>query len=215
MLPFVIPIILRDALPRQLAYAVSGARLARELKSVEGLEEMGLFYLFTSGVQVDHYDPIVSRAREYPVLALDNGLPQLTSNALERLRTKTGRRSSRSWGSGGGDWFGMPLRGAARAQAQLMGGSVSELEDDDPTAGELELCSVSIMVFPVKARMRKRVTKLILEAAVQPARNWLCAAADRKETQRPLVILFDEQRGTVSTKFCEEWRNPTAPRHYK
>ena len=206
---------LKDALPRQLAYAVSGARLARELKQVEGVEEMGLFYLFTSGVQVDHYDPIVSRAHEYPVLALDNGLPQLTSSALERLRTKTGRRSNVGWVIGGGEWFSMRLRGAARAQAQLMGCSVAELEQHEPAGRELELCKVSIMVFPVKARMRKRVTKLILEAAIQPVRNWLGATPDRKKTQRPLVIQFDEQRGTVSTKFCDEWSDPTAPRHYK
>ena len=50
-----IPTLLKDTLPRQLMYAINGARLARELKSVEGLEEMGFFYLFTSGVQVDHY----------------------------------------------------------------------------------------------------------------------------------------------------------------
>ena len=210
-----IPTLLKDTLPRQLMYAINGARLARELKSVEGLEEMGLFYLFTSGVQVDHYDPIVSRAHEYPVLALDNGLPQLTSSALERLRMKTGRHSKAAWGIGGGEWFSMRLRGAARAQAQLMGCSVTELEQNKTAGGELELCKVSIMVFPVKARMRKRVTRLILETAVQPVRNWLSAAPDRKETQPPLVILFDEQRGTVSTKFCEEWSDPAAPRHYK
>ena len=210
-----IPKLLKDALPRQLAYAISGARLAKELKPVEGLEEMGLFYLFTSGVQLDHYDPIVSRAHEYPVLALDNSLPQLTNSALERLRTKTGRRSDLGWRIGGGEWFTSRFHGAARAQAQLMGCSVAELEKKESAAGELELCQQSILVFPVKARMRKRVTKLILEHAIQPVRNWLTAARNSRETQRPLVILFDEQRGTVWTKFCEDWSDPAAPRHYR
>ena len=208
----VIPTILRDSLPRQLAYSVSGATLARELGFAEGLEDMGLFYLFTSGVQVDYYDPIVSRAQCYPVLALDHYMPQLTSNALEMLRKKTGR-GPLGGHVRGGEWFTMRLRGAARAQAQFLGQSMAELEEVENKDGELELCDVSICVFPVKSRLRKRVSRLILETAIRPIRNWLGAPPERRETQRPLVILYDELEGAVSTKFCEEWPDVDVPRH--
>ncbi len=196
-----IPTVLKDALPRQLAYAVSGARLSRELKCVEGLEQMGLFYLFTSGVQLDYYDPIVSPVPTYPVLALDGCPPQLTSSALETLRRKTGRKK---------ELFDF---GAMRAQAQLMGRSVDALEEDE--AGEMKLCDVSICVFPVKARLRKRVSRAVLDTAIQPIRNWLSAAHEREVPQRPLVILFDERQGTVTTKFADERTDPSSPRHYK
>lgn len=205
---------LRDSLPRQLAYPVSGATLARELGFAEDLEDMGFFYLFTSGVQVDYYDPIVSGAQCYPVLALDHHTPQLTSNTVERLRKKTGRGPPGRY-FGGSEWFTMRLRGAARAQAQLMGQSLAELEEVDNKDGELELCEVSICVFPVKSRLRKRVSRLILETAIQPIRNWLGAPPERREIQRPLVILYDELEGAVSTKFCEEWPDADVPRHYR
>jgi hypothetical protein len=208
----VIPTVLRDALPRQLAYAVSGARLSREFKYIEGLEQMGLFYLFTSGVQLDFYDPIVSPLPTYPVLALDDCLPQLTSSALEALRRKTGRKKE-LFDFGVGELFS--LRGAMRAQAQLMGRSVAELEEDEDGDGEMKLCDVSICVFPVKARLRRRVSRAILDTAIQPVRNWLSATRERAVPPRPLVILFDEMKGTVMTKFADEWIDPSAPRYYK
>ena len=205
-----IPTVLKDALPRQLAYAVSGARLSRELKCVEGLEQMGLFYLFTSGVQLDYYDPIVSPVPTYPVLALDDCLPQLTSSALQMLRRKTGRKEE-LFDFAAGEW--VSLRGAKRAEAQLMGRSISELEEDED--GEMKLCDVSICVFPVKARLRKRVSGVVLDTAMQPIRNWLSATRERELPQRPLVILFDELKGTVTTKFTDERTNPSGPRYYK
>lgn len=206
----VIPTVLKDALPRQLAYAVSGVRLSRELKCVEGLEQMGLFYLFTSGVQLDHYDPIVSPVPTYPVLALDDGLPQLTSSALQMLRRKSGRKEE-LFDFAAGEWASP--RGAKRAQAQLMGRAIAELEEDED--GEMKLCDVSICVFPVKARLRKRVARAILDTAMQPIRNWLSATRERDVPQRPLVILFDELKGTVTTKFADERTDPSGPRYYE
>lgn len=206
----VIPTVLKDALPRQLAYAISGARLSRELRCVEGLEQMGLFYLFTSGVQLDHYDPIVSPVPTYPVLALDDCLPQLTSSALQTLRRKTGRKEER-FDFAAGELFS--LRGAKRAQAQLMGKSVADLEEDED--GEMKLCDASICVFPVKARLRKRVSRVIFDTAMQPIRNWLGTTRDREVPQRPLVILFDELKGTVTTKFADERTDSSGPRYYK
>ncbi len=192
---------LKDSLPRQLAYSVNGARLARELEDIDRLEDMGLFYLFTSGVQIDHYDPIVSKVQAYPVLALDNHTPQLTSNAVERLRRKTGREKKLG-------------RGAARAQAQLMGRSAREPVVTTPARAELVLCDVCFCVFPVKIRLRDKVSTLILDTAIQPIRNWLSAAPQRKGAQRPLVIVFDELSGRVTTKFAAGWAD-TGPRYYK
>ncbi len=192
---------LKDSLPRQLAYSVNGARLARELEGISCLGDMRLFYLFTSGVQIDHYDPIVSKMQVYPVLALDNHTPQLTSNSVERLRRKTGREEKLG-------------RGAARAQAQLMGLSVSEPVVPAPVRPELVLCDVSLCIFPVKTRLRDRVSTLVLDTAIQPIRNWLSAVAERKEAQRPLVVVFDELSGKVATKFAEGWSG-TGRRYYK
>ena len=81
--------------------------------------------------------------------------------------------------------------------------------------GEMKLCDVSICVFPVKARLRKRVSRVVLDTAMQPIRNWLSATRERELPQRPLVILFDELKGTVTTKFADERTDPSGPRYYK
>lgn len=198
-----IPTILRDALPRQLAYAVSGVELARELQSLEPFDAVGMFFLFTSGVQLDYYDPIVSRSQIYPVLALDLGMPQLTSNAVEQLRRKTGRSGPEK----------LTGSGVARAQAQLLGQTLEELNADQEP-GELDLCDVSISVFPVKARLRRRIARHITETGIRPIRNWLVGALQRKEPKRPLVLLYDERLSSVTSKFAEPWA-AGEPRYYK
>lgn len=199
-----IPTILRDALPRQLAYAVSGVELARELQSLEPFDAVGMFFLFTSGVQLDYYDPIVSRSQIYPVLALDRGMPQLTGNAVEQLRRKTGRGAPEK----------LTGSGVARAQAQLLGQTLEELEASREHGGELDLCDVSVCVFPVKTRLRRRIARHVTETGIRPIRNWLVGALQRREPKRPLVILYDERLSTVTSKFADPWAEG-APRYYK
>ena len=184
------PIILKDELPRQLAYSVNVAQLCDQLRDLEVGDDVGLFLLFTSGVQIDYYDPVTSKAPLYPVLAVDNGPPQLVSGARAQLFEKRKRKEPDKG------------TGAYRVYAKR------DDEEDEP-----ELCAVSVSLFPVKVRIRRRVSDAVLREGVQPIRNWLLA--ESRSEHRPLVILYDETERCLQTKFAEEWTSAQSPRFYR
>lgn len=201
--------IVNDELPRQLAYPFNRIALEDHLFELDWPEQVGLYFLYISGKQLDHYDPLLSRESRYPVLVLDNGPPPLNGNVLahigERQREEAARKTR--------DPDEVELSGSQRAQAQLEGaesrrGLRSEL-------AEPVLPPVSLIVLPVKARMRRRVTEALETQGLRAIKNWLACPVERKAQQRPLVLVFDEEADRIIPKFAEEPSDPAAPRLYR
>jgi hypothetical protein len=188
------PVVIRDELPRLVTYPVGEVFLRAQIGPVLREDDAGIYFLYLSGVQVNHYDPVLSRASVYPVLALDREPPQLCSDALARLEEQRRRRSA---------IVDERRAGVMRADAQLRGQDrilqQPALPDDLP---ELPL---SIAIFPVKTRLRRKVEDGIVEGALRPLRNWLSAPGEQHSSQRPLVLCFDEESGKVSARFAEPW----------
>lgn len=89
------PVVVKDELPRLIAYPIGERLLRHELgPGLPAEDELGVFLLYTSGVQVDLYDPVTSRAKSYPVLVFDRGIPDLTSEARARLREQSEKLTS-------------------------------------------------------------------------------------------------------------------------
>ena len=86
------PIVVRDELPRLITYPIGEIFLRTHLASSVREDDAGLYYLYLSGVQVNLYDPVTSRATAYPVLALDRQPPQLCNDALARLEEQQRKR---------------------------------------------------------------------------------------------------------------------------
>jgi hypothetical protein len=197
------PIVLKDELPRLITYPIGEIFLRAHLAESLSEDEAGLYYLYLSGVQVNFYDPVTSRATSYPVLALDRHPPQLCSDALARLEDQQRKREQ---------IVDERRAGVLRADAQLRGRdsivAPPALVDAFP---DLPL---SVAVFPVKTRLRRKVEDGIVECALRPMRNWLSAPFDQHATQRPLVICFDEDSGRVSAKFAEPW-DDAKERYYR
>jgi hypothetical protein len=190
----VCPVVIRDELPRLVTYPVGELFVRAQFGSVLSEDEIGVYFLYLSGVQVNHYDPVISRASVYPVLALDREPPQLCSDALARLDEERRRRR---------ETLDERRIGVMRADAQLRGQDAL-LVDPGPDVDLPEL-PLSIAIFPVKARLRRRIEDGIIESAMRPLRNWLTAPPDQRAAQRPLVLCFDEESGKVSAKFAESW----------
>lgn len=72
----------------------------------------------------------------------------------------------------------------------------------------------SILVFPVKARIKQKVTDAIKKSGVRPMVRWMTAKLPPHAKQRPLVLLYDESTGAVSAKFAEEWEGKEVDRRY-
>lgn len=188
------PVVIRDELPRLVTYPVGEVFLRAELGPVLGEDDAGIYFLYLSGVQVNHYDPVLSRDSVYPVLALDREPPQLCSDALARLDEQRRRRSQ---------IVDERRAGVMRADAQLRGQDRSLAPPERPD--DLLELPLSIAIFPVKTRLRRKIEDGIVEGAVRPLRNWLTAPPDQHATQRPLVLCFDEESGKVSARFAEPW----------
>jgi hypothetical protein len=83
-------------------------------------------------------------------------------------------------------------------------------------AGDLETNADtrSILVFPVKMRIKQRVTEGLLELGMRPLVRWFSANASPDAPQRSLVLIFDESDQRVSAKFAEDWTGPEVDRKY-
>jgi hypothetical protein len=196
-------VVIRDELPRLVAYPVGEVFLRAQLEPALREDDAGIYFLYLSGVQVNHYDPVVSRGSVYPVLALDREPPQLCSDALARLEEQQRRRNA---------IVDERRAGVMRADAQLRGED-QRLPAADPCSPLPEL-PLSIAIFPVKTRLRRRVEDGIAEGGLRPLRNWLAASVAQHATQRPLVLVFDEETGKVSAKFAEPW-DDAKERYYR
>ena len=201
--------IVHDELPRQLAYPFNRIALEDHLFELDWPEQVGLYFLYISGKQVEHYDPLLSRGTRYPVLVLDNAVPPLNANVLaliaERQRAEAERKAQEN--------HSVELSGTQRAQSQLEGAE-SPGRRVRVLLAEPVLPPVSLVVLPVKARMRRRVTEALETQGLRPIKNWLACPAERKAQQRPLVLVFDEEADRVVAKFADEPSDPSAPRLY-
>ena len=72
----------------------------------------------------------------------------------------------------------------------------------------------SILVFPVKARIKPKVTDAIKKSGVRPMVRWMTAKVPPNAKQRALVLFYDEATGSVSAKFAEEWDGKGSDRRY-
>ena len=83
-------------------------------------------------------------------------------------------------------------------------------------AGDLETNAEtrSILVFPVKMRIKQRVTEALLELGMRPLVRWFSASTTAEAPQRALVLIFDESDQRVSAKFAEDWTGPDVDRKY-
>ncbi|MCP4003101.1 MAG: hypothetical protein GY725_02780 [bacterium] len=186
-----IPIVLKDEIPRQLAYPIGEGYLSSQLLGDAEEEDFGLFYLFTSGIQLDYYDPLTSRESVYPVLALDRNPPPLVGHAQARLGEAQRRRAE--------------LAGLVHASHD---GKCKKARVEEAKAIAESTFKVSLVIFPVKARIRQRVTDAIEDNGMAPIRNWLNAALEGQENQKPLVLLFDE----ITCKLTATFAKQTGPR---
>jgi hypothetical protein len=72
----------------------------------------------------------------------------------------------------------------------------------------------SVLVFPVKARIRPAVTDAIREQGLRPLQKWLSASADPALKQRPLLLSYDEVAHRIAAKFAEDWPGDELDREY-
>ena len=173
------PVIIKDDLPRLIAYPIGEGLLRQELGDALPGDRTAFYFLYLSGVQINHYDPVISKEPKYPVLALDREAPQLCADTIARLEEQR------------------------RKKYELLGGDESS-SAEDLLAHDID-CKLSVALFPVKARLRRKLEDAILDDALRPMKNWLTAAPDVQAQQRPLVLVYDESSGKVSAKFAEPW----------
>jgi hypothetical protein len=173
------PVIVKDDLPRLIAYPIGEGLLRQELGTALPGDRTAFYFLYLSGVQVNHYDPVISKEPRYPVLALDREAPQLCADTIARLEEQR------------------------RKKYELLHG------DQPGSPGEMIThefdCRLSVALFPVKARLRRKLEDAILDDGLRPMKNWLTAPPDVQAQQRPLVLVYDEATGKVSAKFAEPW----------
>ena len=95
------------------------------------------------------------------------------------------------------------VRGIPELKEEVLAGDMR----DDPEVR-------SILVFPVKARIKPRIADAVKEMAVRPMIRWMTAKVPATAVQRPLVLIYDEPSGRVSAKFAEEWDGREIDRRY-
>ena len=202
-----IKIVVKDELPRQLSYPIGGQHLSETLAENDEAEDLGLYFLYTSGAQVTHYDPLTSRSTSYPVLVADVDAPALWDSTYAMLSEEERRRT-------------MPmtekLAGVQRAEAQLLGAD-AKLRQPLPSSPRerVSLPPLSISIFPVKARLRRTVCDGIEFEAARALKNWLGSARSAAERPRPLVLVYDEATLAVRAKFADDAPDTRSPRIYR
>jgi hypothetical protein len=201
-------LILTDGLPKNISYPIKGSTLEDALADIVREEDLGLYFLYISGVQLDHYDPLTSRETKYPVVLLDNGAPPLCSNVVGRLLQAQEAKKART------PHGNEPMKGIARAEAQLVGRERPSAEGQKEPPPELELPPMSLVVLPVRTRFRTKVGQLIEYQGLRAIKNWLSCKPEMKANQRPLVLSYDEESEALSSKFADDWTDPTRPRFY-
>ena len=72
----------------------------------------------------------------------------------------------------------------------------------------------SILVFPVKVRIKAKIAEAILQQGLRPLRNWLSVEAHPDKPQRPLVLIYNETTQRISSKFAAPWHGPEQDRYY-
>jgi len=72
----------------------------------------------------------------------------------------------------------------------------------------------SILIFPVKARIKPQISDSIRDQGLRPLVRWVSAKTSPEAPQRPLVLIYDEEEQRVSAKFAEEWSGPEVDRRY-
>ncbi len=158
--------LLRDRVPsRTIAYPIAAQHLNATLEGVFPLSSIGLYFLYESSGQVNHYDPAKSRLERYPVLVVRRGLPEVMKPVL-----------------------------------------AGDLTDD----GEAR----SILVFPVKVRLKQRVGDALKKQGMRPLIRWFSAKCASDTVQRPLVLLYDEATSSIAAKFAEDWDGREIERFY-
>jgi len=79
--------------------------------------------------------------------------------------------------------------------------------EDDPEAR-------SILVFPVKVRLKQRVADALRKQGMRPLVRWFSAKSAPGTVQRPLVLLYDEPTSGIVAKFAEDWDGTPIERRY-
>jgi hypothetical protein len=196
-----IDVVLRDELPKTISYPVHESFFEDSFGDLTGVVETGVYLLYTSGSQVTFYDPLVSLATRYPVLALDVSVPPINANVICGLfETKVRKRR---FLTGGHDRAERQLRGESGVEYWERIDRMTGTEKVEAQLGYLELPALSIAVFPVKRRLRSRIGDAIEIQGLRPMVNWISAALAQHGSQRPLVLVYDEESGTIQTKFAD------------
>jgi hypothetical protein len=83
-------------------------------------------------------------------------------------------------------------------------------------AGDLETNpeTRSILVFPVKMRLKQRISEALVELGMRPIARWFTAKSTPEAPQRSLVLIYDEADQRVTAKFAEDWSGPEVDRRY-
>lgn len=68
----------------------------------------------------------------------------------------------------------------------------------------------SILIFPVKARIKGRVTESLRDVGLRALRKWMA----RDVPQRDLVLSYDETTHSITPKFAEDWDGTEIERVY-
>jgi len=72
----------------------------------------------------------------------------------------------------------------------------------------------SVLVFPVKARLKHKVTEALRRDGLRPVLRWFSAKSAPGVVQRPLVLIYDESDHRITAKFAEDWDGSEAERRY-
>ena len=79
----------------------------------------------------------------------------------------------------------------------------------------LEKCQISIAIMsPIKTRFRTKVGNLIETQGMRAIKNWLSCKPEMQAHQRPLVLTYDEESESISSKFAADWNETGRPRFY-
>jgi len=68
----------------------------------------------------------------------------------------------------------------------------------------------SVLIFPVKARIKGRVTESLRDIGLRALRKWMA----RDVPDRDLVLYYDETTHSITPKFADDWEGPEIERIY-
>jgi hypothetical protein len=72
----------------------------------------------------------------------------------------------------------------------------------------------SILLFPVKARLKKMIASAVEEQGMRAVKAFLSVPLEKRSIQKPLVLVFDETTQKITPRFAPPWDGEEKDRIY-